>query len=274
MPLTVYSAIIASDQQEALTEALAALGFHAWSLASRLDGREDLTLYGEADGLPAAVGAALARLGIEPRHSASGSAEELVAGYLPDRPCELCPGVWIDPGQELADAPGRLVLRLPPTLAFGDGHHPSTRMAAGMLMDIPVAGAAVLDLGCGTGVLGLLALRRGAARCDFTDVDPAALDATRRTLAAHGLAGAVFAADLLDGVTGPYRVMCANLYADLVERMLGDPRLDAVLPAGDLVLSGIHARHRGAIRDALAQAGFTLVSDAEEAWWCALHARR
>lgn len=274
MPLSVHTAIIASGQQDALAELLAGYGFHAWSLASRLDGDEDLTLYSDGDALPPLVTTALAERGIATRHSASGSAEELVAGYLPDRPCELCPGVWIDPGCTLVDEPDRLVLRLPPSLAFGDGHHPSTRMAAGMLMRLPLAGATILDLGCGTGVLGLLALRRGAARGDFTDVDPAALDATRRTLAAHGVSGRVFAADLLTGVTGPYQLVIANLYADLVLLTLADPRLDAVLPHGDLVLSGIHARHRDAVRHALATAGFTLVSEAEEAWWCALHARR
>jgi hypothetical protein len=273
---TVFTAIVPAERQEALEEALGATGFTAWSLASRLDGGHDLTLYGEGDqaGLPPAVAAALTGLGLAAAAAGGGTAEELVRGYLPDQPCELCPEVWIDPLGTLADQPGRTRLRLAPSLAFGDGHHPSTRMAAGLIVGLPLEGAAVLDLGCGTGVLGLLALLRGAAAGDFTDIDPAALAATRVALAAHGCQGRVFPADLLDGVGGPYRLVIANLYADLVLMALADPRLAVVLPQGWLVLSGIHARHRAAVRAALAAAGFTVDAEREEAWWCAFLASR
>lgn len=270
----VLAAVISAARQEELEEALGATGFTAWALASRLDGDLDLALYPDQAGLPAEVAAALAVLGIVPQTAGGGTAEELVRGFLPDQPSELCPGVWIDPCGALADQPGRTVLRLAPSLAFGDGHHPSTRMAAGYIASLPLTGAAALDLGCGTGVLGLLALLRGAASCDFTDIDPAALAATRAALAAHGRNGRVYAADLLDGVGGPYRLVIANLYADLVLDLLADPRLAAALPRGWLVLAGIHARHRGAVRTALAAAGFAVDVEGEEAWWCAFLAHR
>ena len=280
MDHTVFTAVVADPN--GLEDALDAAGFTAYALVSRADGGHDLTLYGPADGLPDAVRQALRGLGIAVRGGALASTADLLRGHLPEAAIELAPGWWVDPRGRLgADHPGK-ILRVPPGTAFGDGHHPSTRMAARRLLELAKrdgnawSGRRVLDLGCGSGVLGLVAALSGSGPVDLTDLDPEAVAAADALLTAHGVHDHRAAvADLLTGLPGQrYDLLIANLYADLVVEILADPRLADLLPSGRLVLSGIAAAKRAMVEAALDQAGFTCLSSDEEAWWCCLVAER
>jgi ribosomal protein L11 methylase PrmA len=276
MDWSVHTAVVADGDLAAVEEALAIAGFTAHAIASRSDGRHDLTLYGADGRLPEDVTATLDRLGIAIAGGTVSSEGDLLRGYLPEDPIELAPGWWIDPLGRLPAEHGGRILRVPPSTAFGDGHHPSTRMATRRLLTLPLDGARVLDLGCGTGVLGLVAGLCGAAQVDLTDIDPAAVAATDATLTAHGLCGhRAVVADLLGGVPGSaYTIVAANIYADLIVDILADPRLAAVLPHGHLVLSGIAERKLPLVQDALAAAGFAIDHVETEAWWCCVGAHR
>ncbi|GDY13350.1 ribosomal protein L11 methyltransferase [Planctomycetota bacterium] len=280
MDHAVFTAVVADPA--GLEDAMDAAGFTAYSLASRPGGGHDLTLYAAAAGLPEAVHRALRDLGIAVQGGALASTADLLRGHLPEDPIELAPGWWIDPcGRLGADHPGR-ILRVPPGTAFGDGHHPSTRMAARRLLELAARdGAAwaerrVLDLGCGSGVLGLVAALLGSGPVDLTDIDPEAVAAADALLTAHEVRGhRAVVADLLTGLPGQrYEVLIANLYADLVVEILADPRLTDLVPSGHLVLSGIASAKRAMIENALDRAGFTCLSSDEEAWWCCLVAER
>jgi ribosomal protein L11 methylase PrmA len=276
MDYAIHRLVIDAGREAGLTAAMATCGFTAYVLASRNDGRLDLELYGAEGRLPDDVVTALALLGIEGGEHRVVSERDLLAGVLDGEPCELCPGAWIDPQGTMPVRPGRMVLHLPPSPAFGDGHHPSTRMAAGLLMTIEVQGRDVLDLGCGTGVLGLIAHKRGAASVLFSDIDPGSVRSTREACALNGYPAAeVVASDLLAQV--PARavgVLIANLYADLLLVVADDPRLDAVLPHGILLVSGIAQTKRPLVEAALSRRGFMLEDAREEAWWCALRFTR
>src|SRR5918995_3498951 len=91
---------------------------------------------------------------------------------------------WVRPSPR---ASGRIELVIDPGRAFGSGAHPSTRLALAALERSLVDDARVLDAGCGSGVLAIAALRLGASRATGIDVDPAALDATRRNAAGNGV---------------------------------------------------------------------------------------
>lgn len=252
--------------------ALAAAGIAEATVASRPGGGAELCVWGRGGRLPAAARPLLGGLG-RPHATAIHDEAALLAAHAPDAPAELAPGVIVDPRGRR----GRGIrLHIPPAPAFGDGRHPSTRLAARAVLELDLAGTRVLDLGCGTGVLGLLARRRGAARVDFADIDPGSVRATRASCRLNGLPRPrVWRADLLDGVRGRgYDVVIGNLYADLCLRLLPDPRLAAALPAGTIVLSGIAHRRRAAVERALRGAGFAVIRREQEAWWWSLTAAR
>jgi ribosomal protein L11 methyltransferase len=268
--------VLPANVEVPVTNALAALGFTAYAIATRDDGQLDLELYG-LDGVPPTVTRALTRLGAGRAQVEDRSERSLLAAHAADQACQLAPGVWVDPGRMLTESPRRLVLRIPPVDAFGDGHHPSTRLAARLLPRTRPAGKRVLDLGCGTGVLGLLAWRRGAREVVFSDIDDGSVRATRVACRANGLTGArVIASDLLANVpvTKPYGVVIANLYADVVLDLLADDRLDRALPHGALVLSGIASKRRSVVVAALTRRGFSVAATLNEAWWCGILCRR
>jgi ribosomal protein L11 methyltransferase len=244
------------------------------TVASRSDGGADLTVWtcGRAGAALAPLLRQLPAPAIDRRHRESA----LMAAYAPDGPCELAPGVWVSttPRQRLPRGALRLVV--PPAAAFGDGRHPSTRLAAAAMLRIDLRRRRVLDLGCGTGVLGVLAHRQGAARVDFADIDAGSVRSCRAVCRLNGLVRPrVWQADLLDGVAGQgYDVVLGNLYADLCLRLLADPRLAAVLPAGVLLLSGVADRRRAQVERALVRAGFVVTGRSSEAWWSSLTAER
>ena len=167
-----------------------------------------------------------------------------------------------------------------PGRAFGSGAHASTRLALAALADLVAAGDRVLDVGCGSGVLAVAALRLGAARAVGIDTDPHAVAATRANAARNGVAdrlvvreldaaGAAHVADLPDpggpadpagpaGVVpdpaGRYDLVVANLLLpELVTALPAIAR--AVAPHGAAVVSGILADQVDALVAAAAPAG-------------------
>ena len=272
MDYAIHRLVIDAGNEAALTAAFTVAGFTAYVLSTRTDGRLDLELYGIGGVFPDAVTAALAVLGLEPSERRHASERELLANVLDGEPCELCPGVWIDPQGTMPSTAERLVLHIPPSPAFGDGHHPSTRMVASLLMSMDLRGKRVLDLGCGTGVLGLIAHRRGAAAVTFCDIDDGSVRTTRETCALNGYPQAVvLASDLLAAVPSePVDVVLANLYADLLLLVAEDERLQRILPRGTLIVSGVAQTKRPLVEAAFTALGFRVCEAREEAWWCAL----
>lgn len=276
MDYAIEHLVVDAGNEAVLTAAFAAAGFTAYAFSTRSDGRLDLEIYGVGGIFPDAVIAAVALMGLIPTGRRRASERELLANVLDNEPCELCPGVWIDPRGTMPRSADRLVLHIPPAPAFGDGHHPSTRMAASLLMTMDLHGRRVLDLGCGTGVLGLIAHHRGAAAVCFSDIDDGSVRTTRETCALNGCPQAdVVASDLLTAVPlRPVEVVVANLYADLLLLMAQDRRLAAILPHGTLTVSGVAETRRPLVEAAFRALGFRLCDERTEAWWCALRLER
>lgn len=131
--------------------------------------------------------------------------------------------------------------------AFGSGSHPTTRLCLAALERLVTAGEAVLDVGCGTGVLGIAALLLGAGSLVAVDVDPAAAAATLGTARLNGVAARVTEVSLrpLPDVTdelGPFDLVLANLLIPTIEG-LGHDLPSAVAAGGHLVMSGLLPEH-------------------------------
>lgn len=161
-----------------------------------------------------------------------------------------------------------LVVVLDPGRAFGSGSHESTRLSVAALEDVVVPGQRVLDVGCGSGVLAIVACLLGAADALGIDVEPQAVAATEANAAANGVAGRVQVAMVpLAEVPGEFDLVIANIGGrvlfDLAPELVAHAR-----PGGCLVLSGIVDDQVDALVAALA--GCVERSRASESGWSAV----
>lgn len=169
-----------------------------------------------------------------------------------------------------------------PRMAFGTGHHPTTRLMIEFLRELPATGQQVLDLGCGTGVLGVLALQQGATQVTFADHDPIAIENTLETLelnnfsATHSAVGGLYTAtpeELLQQAPGPYTYIIANILAKVL--LQAAPTIDKLLAGGGvLFLSGILEENLPELQSTFAKLDIQLVSKRTEADWYALHLQK
>ncbi len=96
--------------------------------------------------------------------------------------------LWVCPSAaQPPQDPDAVVVRLDPGLAFGTGTHPTTALCLQMLDALPLSGREVIDYGCGSGILGIAALKLGAAHVTAVDLDPQALLATRENAVRNGV---------------------------------------------------------------------------------------
>jgi ribosomal protein L11 methyltransferase len=185
--------------------------------------------------------------------------------------------------REYQREPDDVIIALDPGMAFGTGLHPTTRLCLLGLErwadDGLVAGAAALDVGCGSGILAIGAALLGAATVRAVDTDPVAIEATRQNAARNDVA-----VDALQGsvqpAAGPFDLVFANLVASLLVQLAGD--LAAVVRPGDgsagsggrLLASGIFVDREPEVRRAFAAAGLRVVRREQETDWVALDLER
>jgi len=164
-----------------------------------------------------------------------------------------------------------IVLRIDPGEAFGMGDHPTTVACLRALRREVRAGAAVLDVGCGSGVLGIAGLHFGAGRVDAIDIAPAAVHATLENAHRNGVADRIRVSTTpLAEVVGAYDVVVANILAPTL-RHLADDLCRVVGPGGVLIVSGLLADRYQDVVEALAPLKLVEV----ETWegWVALTLR-
>ena len=175
-------------------------------------------------------------------------------------------------------APDDVVLALDPGMAFGTGLHPTTRLClAGVeaLSDRGVlAGARVLDVGCGSGILAIAALKLGAATALGLDTDPIAIEATRANARRNALVRRVRVREgSLPSGAASFDVVLANLIAGLLVP-LADGLFHELRPGGHLLASGIFVDREGDVRGAFETAGLAVTGRTAEGDWVALEAVR
>jgi ribosomal protein L11 methyltransferase len=144
--------------------------------------------------------------------------------------------LWIVPTWHEAPHPGDVNIVLDPGAAFGTGSHPTTRLCLAWLEKHVRAGDAVLDYGCGSGILAIAALKLGAGRAAGVDVDPLALEAARYNSSRNGVALDV--RDAQAGLDGAFRITVANILANPL-RMLAPVIAAHTQPQGLIALAGI-----------------------------------
>jgi len=148
---------------------------------------------------------------------------------------------------EAAAPPGCAEVVLDPGMAFGTGTHPTTALCLRALSDLLAArpGAAVLDVGTGSGLLAIAARKLGAGRVAANDVDPVAVRVARENADRNGVALEI-AAVPLEAIAGPFDLVVANILANTLAELA--PAVAAqVAPGGILLLSGLLAGQEGEV---------------------------
>jgi ribosomal protein L11 methyltransferase len=211
--------------------------------------------------------------------------------------------LWVCPtAADPPEDPDAVVVRLDPGLAFGTGTHPTTALCLQILDSLAVHGRNVIDYGCGSGILGIAALKLGAAHVTAVDLDPQALLATRDNAIRNGVSANIDVRGVdhqgvddqgVDdqgvsehgggnarsagtpgtdaGLRPAYCVMANILAGPLIELA---PKLTAACePGGYLLLSGLLKTQAYAVKAAYAH-GFDMVQVVERDDWCCIYARR
>lgn len=164
---------------------------------------------------------------------------------------------------------GENVMRLDPGMAFGTGSHATTRMCLN-LMD--AKGKDVIDVGCGSGILGIAAAIEGAKSVYMCDIDEQAVESARKNAEMNGVSVRVECADLLEGnMTAD--IIVANITADVLMRFSKD--IGAHLrEGGEIILSGIIDSRLSEVKSCYEECGYKVVDFSSEDDWRALRLKR
>lgn len=162
-----------------------------------------------------------------------------------------------------------------PAMSFGSGHHATTRMMCRAIRSVGTAGRTVLDVGCGTGILSIVAARAGAARVDAIDIDPAAVESCRRSIALSRVEEKVVPIEgtVADAPAGRYDMLLANINRNII---ISDMTHYVALlaPGGDMLLSGFLDSDLAMVEECCRRSGIEPASAAHEDQFCMLHCKK
>ena len=181
----------------------------------------------------------------------------------------ICP-----PWDRVPDPPGGFTIAIDPQMAFGTGHHETTRLALLGLEKKIMPGDRVLDVGTGSGILSIAAVKLGASEVMAVDIEAAAIENARANCVLNGVdAQVVLGQCSVEGVSGIFDVVVANMISGILFPII--PELAKRLhPEGCAILGGILDREREAFCAVLDEANLVLDEMLEDGEWLCAIARK
>ena len=259
---------VAREHAEALSDALMDAGALSVSVEDADEGTEaEKPLFGEPGMEPteaawdhsrvvalaeesadfaAIVAAAAAECGIAvPSYSLRSVAEQDWVRLTQSQfePIHIGNSIWVVPSWHDAPDPNALILELDPGLAFGTGSHPTTRLCMEWLEANPPKDMSVLDYGCGSGILAMVAKKLGGAQVSGVDIDPQAIESARYNSERNHCEIYSYLPEEFSAAAQQktFDIVVANILSSPLKLMA--PMLSSrVAPGGRLILSGVLAR--------------------------------
>ncbi|MCL4560952.1 MAG: 50S ribosomal protein L11 methyltransferase [Chloroflexi bacterium] len=178
--------------------------------------------------------------------------------------------VDLDPGK-------RLPIRIDPSMAFGTGTHPSTQLSLELLESYVPHGQPVIDVGCGSGILSIAALKLGASHALAVDIDPQAVRSTLENASGNTVIDRIETGQgsVDEILRGGYTIknaplVLANILAPVIVRLFEEGLGELVARSGVLILSGILAEQSGEVAKAALEFGFEINDRRQMGDWVAL----
>ncbi|MCI7180122.1 MAG: 50S ribosomal protein L11 methyltransferase [Schaedlerella sp.] len=178
---------------------------------------------------------------------------------------------------------GKMIIHIDPGTAFGTGMHETTQLCIRQIRKYMTEGAEILDVGCGSGILGMLALKFGAAYSVGTDLDPCAIDATHENMEANGIGREQYEIMIGNIIDDPqvqekvgyekYDIVAANILAPVLVE-LTPVIMNQLKPGGIYITSGIINDKEQMVVDAVKKAGLELLEVNYQGEWVSVTARK
>lgn len=224
-------------------------------------------LFDDHDDVAASVAVALRAAGIDPAHRFEvervADQDWVRATQSQFQPVRVSPRLWVVPTWGTPPDPKAINLIIDPGLAFGTGTHPTTRLCLAWLDASLRGGEAVLDYGCGSGILAIAAIKLGAARAAGVDIDATALLAARHNAMQNRVEVQFEGAD--QAASAVYDIVLANILANPL-KLLAPLLARATRAGGWVVLSGILEHQADAVRDAYREWFDMNMTQHDEGW--------
>ncbi len=174
---------------------------------------------------------------------------------------------WID----YTPVEGEHVVLLDSNMAFGTGEHETTSMCVELMQEYITSDSVCIDVGCGSGILGISAVKLGAKKAYLTDIDPIAVESSLHNAKLNGVAEQTVVAhsNLLENTDVQGDVVMANITGEVLKLLA--PSIPKNLKSdGILILSGIIESRLAMVKAAYAEVGMQVVSEGRKGEWLAL----
>ena len=175
----------------------------------------------------------------------------------------------------------RQAVKIDPSMAFGTGTHPSTQLCLQYVEDLTPAGQPVIDIGCGSGILSIAALKLGASHALAVDIDEESVNATIEACEANGVAERVEAGTgSVDEIKyGQFSLkqapfVLANILAPVLIRLFEGGMADLITPGGLIILAGILEEQGDGVCKSAESVGLTFVEKRQSGDWVAFAFRK
>jgi ribosomal protein L11 methyltransferase len=192
------------------------------------------------------------------------------------RPIEIGKRLLILPAWMEQKDMTRVAVKIDPSMAFGTGTHPSTQLCLGLVEDYVQPGQNVIDIGCGSGILSIAALKLGASHALVVDIDAESVKATLEACGYNQVidveAGQGSVGEILNGEFSLKKapLVLANILAPVLIRLFDDGMADTITPGGVIILAGILAEQGQGVRESAESKGLKFVEERRSGDWVAL----